>query len=314
MLIIKTWKDPYDVGFTVCKEKEMIFNPGLTVLVGCNGSGKTTTLRNIEEECKEMKVPCHLYDNLSKGRNSSFDDYFSGFGTDKDFEDGIKIFLSSEGESIGINVSKQGRLYKEFFKEGIIKDASYRFEEIFDFKHHKGVLDNRRVLLFDAVDSGLSVDMVIEMKEYFKKVIEGAQINEYELYIIASANEYELCSRESCFDVTTGKYITFEDYSEYKNFILNSRTKKVKRLKKQAKWYEKEVEKEKEKYKELKEKAVFKAKEIIEDDNKKKNIKWEVSRAFDAVKEYVRGCRSYEIKNDIERTIDEFIKEYEREE
>ena len=37
--IIKTWRDPYDVGFSLCRKKEVEFLPGLTVLVGCNGSG-----------------------------------------------------------------------------------------------------------------------------------------------------------------------------------------------------------------------------------------------------------------------------------
>ena len=54
----------------------------------------------------------------------------------------------------------------------------------------------------------------------------------YELYIIVSANEYELANGEECFDVMNGKYIRFTDYDDFKKFIIRSREKKDKRYKK----------------------------------------------------------------------------------
>ena len=50
---IKTWKDPYDEGFSTCRRKEIEINPGVTVLVGCNGAGKSTLLHNIRDELKK---------------------------------------------------------------------------------------------------------------------------------------------------------------------------------------------------------------------------------------------------------------------
>lgn len=44
MITINTWRDPYDAGFTTTKPKQVSFQPGLTVLVGCNGAGKTHCL------------------------------------------------------------------------------------------------------------------------------------------------------------------------------------------------------------------------------------------------------------------------------
>ncbi len=49
---IKTWRDPYGEGFNTCKKREIEIEPGLTVLVGCNGAGKTTMLHNVAEELK----------------------------------------------------------------------------------------------------------------------------------------------------------------------------------------------------------------------------------------------------------------------
>lgn len=45
---VKTWRDPYDAGFSPTRSKEIELKPGLTVLVGCNGAGKTTLLLNIK--------------------------------------------------------------------------------------------------------------------------------------------------------------------------------------------------------------------------------------------------------------------------
>ena len=40
--IFKLNKDPYDTCEILFKKKEVEIMPGVTVLVGCNGTGKTT--------------------------------------------------------------------------------------------------------------------------------------------------------------------------------------------------------------------------------------------------------------------------------
>ena len=61
-----------------------------------------------------------------------------------------------------------------------------------------------RWLLLDAIDSGFSIDNVIEAKDFFKMVINDFADHGYELYIVVSANEYELANGEDCFDVMNG--------------------------------------------------------------------------------------------------------------
>ena len=56
-------------------------------------------------------------------------------------------------------------------------------------------------------------------------------VNGYELYIVVSANEYELVNGEECFDVMNGKYVRFKNYDDFKKFIMRSREKKDKRYK-----------------------------------------------------------------------------------
>ena len=79
-----------------------------------------------------------------------------------------------------------------------------------------------RWILFDAVDSGLSVDNIVDLKEgLFRTILENEK--EKDVYIIVSANEYEMANNESCFDVYHGEYVTFKDYDAYRDFILKSR-------------------------------------------------------------------------------------------
>ena len=57
-------------------------------------------------------------------------------------------------------------------------------------------------------------------------MISDAKKTNKDLYIIVSANSYEMANNENCFDVMEGKYINFTDYNDYKKFIINSRKKK----------------------------------------------------------------------------------------
>ena len=154
---------------------------------------------------------------------------------------GAALWCSSEGESIKINVARQATLYKEFLRTGYFKNKTYKLCNIFNDKDVPEVSEsNLRILLFDATDSGLSVDAICEIKDVFSLVIEDAKKLGIELYIIIAANEYELCRGEACFDVNEGKYITFKDYEDYRAFILNSRKKKEERIKKQNIWAQKQ--------------------------------------------------------------------------
>lgn len=240
MLTIKTLRDPYDSGFSPTKPKEIALEPGLTVLVGCNGAGKTTLLHNIKEEMKKQSVPCHLYDNLKDGGSSSIGEaiYFGNTAL------GASLWTSSEGEAIKINFGQAATKFKRFLNDGFFDSKSNRFAKIFGKIEEEKPVSNKRVLLFDAVDSGLSVDSIVEIKEVFDLILEDAKELGIEVYLIISANEYELARNASCFDVNAGKYIAFSDYEEYRSFIIKSRKLKEKRIEKQTVWRENKRQKE----------------------------------------------------------------------
>ena len=197
--------DPYYTGEKIFTKKEFIFNPGVTVLVGCNGTGKTTLLHHIKEALRKECVPCMDYNNLSNGGSSAT----SAAMFHNDIELAAALMTSSEGEQIYINLGTAAQKIGGFVR------------------NNKGAKE--LWLLFDAIDSGLSVDNILEVKEYLFQTIIDDNPNS-DVYIIVSANEYEMCRGENCFDVRTGKYVAFKTYEAYRKFIIKSREKKDARI------------------------------------------------------------------------------------
>lgn len=223
---IKLWKDPYDCGIKLFKKKSIEIRSGITILVGCNGIGKSTLLNNIEEELRKEKIPCALFNNLQEGGSKSYSEkLFIG-----DFGSIAERMTSSEGENIIINMYEfLGKVFN-FIKKGEYKRVNNPFDKIFKKSNEEKEISevkNERWILLDAIDSGLSIDNIIYIKEVFKTLISHEKDNA--IYIIISANEYEMANGEKCFDVYNGKYIEFKNYEEYKNMIIESRKLKENR-------------------------------------------------------------------------------------
>lgn len=223
--VIKTWRDPYDAGFNTCRRKEVEFKPGMTVLVGCNGAGKTTMLKNIRAKLKMEDIPVFFFDNVNDGGNHSISE--SLFRGDTTW--GAMAMCSSEGENITMNLGKCALKLRQFLKTGDDGSSFHLLAQTLD--DMRGTKKEEKVtnecwILLDAMDSGYSIDNIIEMKEFFKEVMDDAKSMGVELYIIISSNEYELACDSDCMDVTEGKYVTFTNYDEYKKYIMHTRKKK----------------------------------------------------------------------------------------
>ena len=220
-------RDYYEEGVNLYKKKTVTIDPGVTVLVGCNGIGKTTFLRQLRSKLKKSNIPYIEYDNLHNGGSYSV----SEAGFNEDFAFLATAIQSSEGENIIMNIEKLASELGDFVKTGKVKEKNpfaKIFKTINDSETEKKVFISARWILLDAVDSGLSVDNIVDIKEYlFKTILEHNFGNE--IFIVISANEYEMANGERCFDVYNGKYITFKDYEEYRNMILKSKKWKEER-------------------------------------------------------------------------------------
>lgn len=183
------------------KKSSVELNPGVTVLVGRNGSGKTTFLIQLRQYLNKKKIPYLSYDNMFDGGNLAYSTLMEDLSYFKGIKNKAKIFasklFSSEGQNILINLNEFARTVGSFIKNNQDK------EKVF--------------ILFDAIDSGLSIDSIIEIKDFLKVMASDAP----NAYIIVTANSYEMCYQSRCYDVKNSRYIEFFDYEDYKDFILN---------------------------------------------------------------------------------------------
>mgnify|MGYP004443851655 FL=1 len=218
--------NPMDADHKVYKRKSHTINTGVTVLVGCNGSGKSSLIRLIKSNLKNNKIPYTEYNNQSDGGSNALGELA--------FEDKWDMVafgaFASEGENITMNLCNYSKYLKDFVITGKSKDKYSKFARIFRDEDDEEITSKERWILLDAVDSGYSIDNVIELKEIFEFMQEDATANGLDLYIIVSANEYEMCVDQACYDVQSCKYVDVNSYEEYKELILSTRAWKDKSI------------------------------------------------------------------------------------
>lgn len=190
-MIIKVCRNPYDEEKPLYKTATLNLEKGITCLVGRNGTGKTTLLQQIESHCRKNKIKCIQYDNYHDGGQNAL----SKYGYFGDFNSLATSFMSSEGQRIIYN-----------FGQNLLGNLKANLKE------HKQV-----VLLIDAIDSGLDLANIEEIKYILSLIIEDH--SDKEIYIVITANTYALCEGLRCVNAKDFKEIVFNDYLQYKKFI-----------------------------------------------------------------------------------------------
>lgn len=301
---IKVWRDPYDCGVNITRKREIDFPTGLTILVGCNGAGKTTLIMNIKEYCKENKIPCISYDNLHDGGHHSLSNMFY-FGN---YAEGALLMSSSEGECVKLNASRFLNSLGDFVKDGFKESFESGFlKAMFDYDESKELNKDVRVILLDALDSGLSVDSLVELDEALIAFNSDLQKTGLEYYLIVTANEYELSANHRCLDVESGELRYFNNYNQYRKFILSSRKRKEKRLDRIDAYIKKQKIKEYKKYLQVKKNVEIKESKILSKyphgtsvNDMKDYDRYDVERIQDELTQYINYTAKYLTKQDIE--------------
>lgn len=180
------------------QNKDIELKPGITILVGCNGSGKSTFLDQLEYYCEDNNITA-IFKSL-KGCESELK---SKYGYRGNMVELATVMSSSEGEILSQGV---GELFS-YIGSKVSKLSSD---------------DEKLVIGIDASDSGSSIDNLLELKEVLNLVIKDTATKTAETYIVVSTNAYELANGMECFSVNEGKYLTFKDYEEYKEYILKT--------------------------------------------------------------------------------------------
>ena len=241
----------YDVDDMLFVRKSITIQPGINILVGCNGSGKSTLLRHMRRSLeredndsiiygKGFKTLIISYDDEHDGRDTSRDRY----GLNSDLINLSRALLTSEGENIANNIGNQVIRYLSFFIS--YREGKERYNGSSIIRER---LDSaERVIVFlDGIDSGLSIDMIEEVNDTLKMIVNDYQKNipEIPLYIIATSNTYEMTKGNNCINVRSMTPITFKSYEVYHAFILKSRKAKDQRLRSAGLRQKRREEKEK---------------------------------------------------------------------
>ena len=191
MLKIKIYDD-----YNLYKKHTFEFNEGITCLIGKNGAGKSTLLKIIQEILKPKN--CFYYDNEYSEKHAM--DKFSFYG---DMENLFRNFGSSEGQNIRNNFSDVVGGIRQYISRIKNKNKS------------------QVIILLDGLDSGISLDYVIELKkDLFPLIFQDCKDNNLECYILIAANNYEFCNGEDCVRVSDAKHFKFKDYNDFRKIYL----------------------------------------------------------------------------------------------
>lgn len=200
----KIGRCPHEERLQVYKKATHSFKPGVTVLVGCNGSGKTTLLQTVQDILNEERIPVYEYNNLSSGGNNARERAL--------FYGRLNLLVeqmtSSEGENIIINIGTMAQKLGSFVAKQIKKEK----KEVW--------------ILLDAIDSGLSIDYIEEVKDFIHNTLLKSIPNDLDCYILISSNNYELCVGEQCYNSQECKYIEIDSYENFRKVVKKTRQNK----------------------------------------------------------------------------------------
>lgn len=220
----KVSKNPYDDGTRKLFSKTSfeLQDNSITCFVGCNGTGKTTLLKSMQEQLRKGKAT----DLLAK-----LNPFHAIFGEKSQASQDMYISFSKESE---LTVSEEDHFFSSFSKVCMstgewISDRFGRALALLGDAIRSPENKGKSVFIFfDDCDAGTSIDMIGDIKSVFDLIIEDCKKNDITYYICLTANSYEMCRDCKCIDVSTFDEYRFGNYEEYKEFVLKSKRFKEK--------------------------------------------------------------------------------------
>lgn len=222
----KVAKNPYDDGnrklFT--KVNFELEDNSIVCFVGCNGTGKTTVLDFIQQDLHKNKAldlisAINPFRSIFVSNKETYKDMYISFDKEADITTG-------EGDYIMSHFAKKSLSTGEWIVNRFGRALALLGSAIRDPKN-KG---KNVFIFFDDCDAGTSIDMIGDIKSVFDLIIEDCKKNDITYYFCLTANSYEMCKDYRCIDVSTFKEHRFNNYEEYKKFVLKSRKFKDKDL------------------------------------------------------------------------------------
>lgn len=199
------------------------------VLCGCNGYGKSTLLEQIRNKLYkdyddlEQVLTNRLYQLFHKDDGTIKKGGFICFDKDTRISLNENDFFISYANTLSLS-NGEGLISKFGGVLGLLK---------------KWITDNNGkslFLLLDDLDSGTSIDSLHEIKSVIELVINDCIENKVDYYVIIPANSYELTYfdhiKVTCIDSVDFRELVFNDYQDYKKYVLETSAEKDKRFSK----------------------------------------------------------------------------------
>lgn len=189
-------------------------------LVGCNGGGKSTFIKNVihylSTETKEAE-------KIELGYKFSFSQKpFSTSPSNKDIIIVLDKNIDTKDNASQIFDFDERDLYRYWISAG----ENYLDRIGHAVKYIKDIIYSNKnkslYLFFDDIDMGLSVDILEKINNVIKLIVKDCEKCNIIYYIFLSINTYYFLQFYKGIDVNNLNNISFNTYNEYHDFILKS--------------------------------------------------------------------------------------------
>lgn len=224
------WRDENQANGLFKRKTIEILPNQITCLVGCNGSGKTTVIEQLIQELESQGVQ-DISDTKEYNPMSGIFDVIT-----KEEKKEPEAYLLSFDKNARFTPNEKGNAH-DWFQEN---DIAHIFgstlstgEEVVNrlvgvIKAIKLLISKNKPfwLFLDDIDVGTSIDVILDMHQTL------IEINKLEIehYIVVSSNAFELIRGFNSIYVRDMSEHIFNDYEEYKKFVLKSRKDKDRRV------------------------------------------------------------------------------------
>lgn len=221
MKTFRIYKDNYYYEDQVLYKKSKIEFKENTVscLIGCNGIGKTTLVRQITDDGQDC-LHKSAFDLIDGKRELAFR---AALSDDKRTEADYTEFYLNYNKRTAIYNNEDDLIMRDLCKgfsstgESAINDLGLALQLLFKkIEEHKG---STFYVVLDDLDVGVSINILRIINELIDKLVKKLIENDITYYIILTANSYELVKNRDCVSCIDFSHHSFTDYETYANYV-----------------------------------------------------------------------------------------------